>query len=67
MPITQRTIGNAILYVIYRILAIVNNSCWYYFAPFVFNQAAFFYLINQKGILRELAEGGGEGGDRILM
>ena len=31
----DRTWGNRILYVLYRILNIMNNSFWYYFAPFV--------------------------------
>lgn len=56
---SKRTWGNAILFIIYRLLSMVNNSFWYYFAPFVFNQVAFFYLISKKSELLELAKGGG--------
>lgn len=59
----DRTFGNAILYVFYRILTIINNSVWFYFAPFVFNQIAFFHIIAQKGAILEAAKNaGGEGG-----
>jgi len=54
--IMDRSLGNAILYVVYRIVMLVNNSFWYYFAPFVFNQAAFFYLTSKKSIILKLAK-----------
>ena len=63
----SRTCSNRILYILYRLLTMFNNSFWYYFAPFLFTQGSFLYLISQKDAIREAAEeaaaGGGDGGD----
>ena len=64
MGFSDRPWDNRILYFIYRFLIIVHNSCWYYFAPFLFKYGAFFWLLDQNSKLgkenHEGAEGGGE-------
>uniref|UniRef100_A0A7S3MJ69 Uncharacterized protein n=1 Tax=Favella ehrenbergii TaxID=182087 RepID=A0A7S3MJ69_9SPIT len=57
-----RTWGNRILYIVYRLITMINNSIWYYFAPFLFTQVAFFYLIRQSHAIREAAEDSANGG-----
>ena len=59
MGLSDRSCGNGILYMIYRMLTILNNSIWYYFAPFVFKFGAYFWLIDQvKEFHSERPEGG---------
>ena len=48
---------------IYRLFMIVNNSLWYYFAPFVFSHIAFFYMLKQKHTILEAAEAAEAEGD----
>ena len=38
MSFTWRSFDNKILYLFYRLLVLVNNSIWYYFAPILINQ-----------------------------
>ena len=63
----NRECGPRMLYIVYRLLAFVNNSMWYYFAPFVFKYFAYVYMLHKN---REFAEEefekeqeGGEGGE----
>ena len=53
----ERTWQNKMLYLVYRILSIINNSAWYYFAPIIANQIfkMHFIVINYR-LLRSDSE-----------
>lgn len=44
----DRSCGNKMLYSMYKMFMIFNNTVWYYFSPFAFRFVIYFFLFKKN-------------------
>lgn len=58
MGFSERSLGNKLLYLVYKFFVIFNNTIWYYFSPFAFRFVIYFFLFNKNVEVAEEGVGG---------